>query len=207
MALWLDGCIWNHPQSYTCWLFKPWRWNKKIMEVLVQKYCHLATASARAEKHTLGFMCIVRQPSRAKSWPTFNPFKILCVRTSDSGRKNWRNVWSVKNKTGPFLEGRRSVESWHRQRAKALVDACHPPLRSLWLAFVVLETANSCMQMALFPQSWPPLFCAWVWQGRFLCSIKEGVAFSQIRVSPPWPQQEFFKIVCLFRLFYSWYYW
>lgn len=112
-----------------------------------------------------------------------------------------------KKKLGHFWEGRQSGEGWHRQRAKALVDACHPPLRFLWLAFVVLETANSCMQMALFPQGWPPLFWAWVWQGRFLCSIKEGVAFSQIRVPPPWSQQEYFKIVCLFMLFYSRYYW
>lgn len=75
------------------------------------------------------------------------------------------------------------------------------------MAFVVRETANSCMQMALFPRGWPPLFPAWVRQRRFLCNIKEGVAFSQIRVPPPWPQREHFKIVCLFMLFHSQYYW
>ena len=36
-----------------------------------------------------------------------------------------------KKKTGPLLEGRQSGEGWNRQRAKALLDACHPPLRFL----------------------------------------------------------------------------
>lgn len=60
--------------------------------------------------------------------------------------------------------------------------------------------------MVLFPWGWPPLFPAWVRQRRFLCSIKEGVAFSQIRVPPPWSQREHSKIVCLFMLLHSQYY-
>lgn len=41
------------------------------------------------------------------------------------------------------------------------------------------------MQMVLFPRGWPPLFSAGVCQGRFLCSIKEGVAFFFLNKSAP----------------------
>lgn len=61
--------------------------------------------------------------------------------------------------------------------------------------------------MVLFPRGWPPLFPAWGQQRRFLFSIKEGVAFSQIRVPPSRSQREHSKIVCLFMLFHSQYYW
>lgn len=198
-----DGCIWNDPQSYTWRLLKPWRWNEEIMEFfLVSTCCRLATASARPRRKRLRLVFSVCECSRDQPSTLTNSSGERSGGMFDHPRKKKK-----KKKTGPFLEGRQSGEGWHGQRAKALVDACHPPLRFLWLAFVVLETANSCMQMALFPKGWPPLFCAWVWQGRFLCSIKEGVAFSQIRVPPPWSQQEYFKIVCLLTLFYSWYYW
>lgn len=166
---------------------------ENIMEVLVSRYCRLATSSTECGcVHTLTLANLSALGHQR-----------VGVRTGAGGMFCQP---PKQKKLGHFWRVDRVVWA-HRQRAKALVDACHPPLRFLWLAFVVLETANSCMQMALFPQGWPPLLCAWVWQGRFLYSIKEGVAFSQIRVCPPWSQQEYSKIVCLFMLFYSQYYW
>lgn len=164
--------------------------------------------TADRNTHVRGDLCCSEHSlSRVLSWPTFNPSKATASGQRERKKVKECPIGKKKQKRGPLWEGRQSGEGWHRQRAKALADACHPPLRILWLAFVVRETANSCMQMALFPRGWPPLFWASVWQGRFLHSIKEGVAFSQIRVPPQRSQQEYFRIVCLFILFHSPYYW
>lgn len=115
--------------------------------------------------------CSVCELSILQSWPTFNRSNYTL---SGSGRqKKTGGMFNLK-KTGTFLEGRRKWRDLAQTESKALVDACHLPLRLLWLAFVVLETANSCMQMAMLPQGWPLLFWVSVWQGRFLLQHKGG---------------------------------
>lgn len=81
------------------------------------------------------------------------------------------------------LPSKQVCEAWAKQEVWMSGDACHPLLMQLWLAFVAVETENSCMQI----QHTPPRPASIVFQtpssiGGFL-QEKEG-GEEKGRVSP-----------------------
>lgn len=116
---WLCGADWR------MWHKKPRRWNEKIMEAIGVTI--LAFGVCKHREHL---------------WPTFNPNvstlgNQAAAMGECSGEECLNSSPKYIKKQKSWKVDRHSGVSWPRQRATALVDACHPPLGLLWLAFVV----------------------------------------------------------------------
>lgn len=92
--------------------------------------------NTHVEVHLVAVLCVCSQEC-SRDQP-FNPINSAASRRQTVGEKKTKLVECLISllfkriqKTGTFLEGRQSGEGWHRPRVKALVDACHPPLRFL----------------------------------------------------------------------------